>query len=381
VNRPGARQRQIATAVALLGSGAFAFAAAAVDLEAATTETWRLPEPDLYAVDAHGSHAWAAGYWGAILRSADGGESWEHVATPTDESLYDISFADEQNGWAVGEAGTLLHSRDGGRSWRALEVSVPDPFDGTSRPLDASLFGVAGVSATEAWAVGDFGIVLHTLDGDHWKLAPLAEGTYGDENIPDRILNAVHFSDRATGSIAGEFGTALRTSDGGETWIGEREIRGAIDDIYLFDIGSNGSGWSVAGGAGGAAIGTRDDGAVWDVLDVPTTAGLFGVAVAGDRGILVGDRGVLLLSRDAGLSWSEPERPRLFNWLRGAAFGADGLAYVVGERGLILRSSDGGESWERRAGHEPSPEKGVSVPDPGGPTRPTLLEHEQHEQP
>jgi len=324
------------------------------DFDPAHTETWEIPEPDLFAVAVHGQGAWAVGYWGAVLRSEDGGATWSEAPTPTDATLYDVDFADESHGWAVGAAGTLLRTTDGGRSWTQAEVTVADPFDGSRRPLDSSLFGVAAVSPTEAWAVGDFGVVLHTRDGVSWSSVPIPQEAFDDDNIPDRIFNAVAFSNRDEGWIAGEFGTTLRTSDGGETWMGEREIQGAIGDIYLFDVAPNGSDWVLASGVGGVAIGSSDGGSAWAELGAPT----------GARGLLVGDRGVLLVSRDRGASWRVPERPRSFNWLRGAAFGADGLALVVGEGGLILRSTDAGDSWVRAMGHTPPPSSGVSVPEP-----------------
>jgi photosystem II stability/assembly factor-like uncharacterized protein len=91
---------------------------------------------------------------------------------------------------------------------------------------------------------------------------------------------------------------------------------------------------------------------------------MFGAAWHAGRGIVVGDRGVLLVSTDGGTSWLPPkERPHLFNWLRAATL-ADGRAFVVGERGLVLRSKDAGASWEIAAGQPPPPRTAVSVPEP-----------------
>ncbi len=407
----------------------FGLASAAVassEFVPAKTDTWSIPEPDLFAVDVNGDLAWAVGYWGAALRSEDGGRTWAYSDTPTDASLYDVDFADQQHGWAVGAEGALLRTTDGGKTWQAAEATQLDSFDGSERPLTANLFGVAAVSPTEAWAVGDFGVVIHTRDGSRWSPVAIPETAYGDDEIPDRIFNSVVFADRDHGWIGGEFGTTLRTSDGGETWVGQREIRGAIPDIYLFDLAPDGlpdtsagpppeasaedpgtdspgdvaapspdeaatapaeampgtpaspsqpapSGWALASAVGGVALASSDGGVSWEALDVPTTAGLFGAAVSGERGILVGDRGVLLVTSDGGRTWRVPERPRSFNWLRGAAFDGNGNALAVGESGMILHSSDAGETWERAMGHEPPPTSAVSVPEPPR-TKPTRSE-------
>jgi photosystem II stability/assembly factor-like uncharacterized protein len=328
-----------------------------------------MPAADLYDVDAHGDLVWAVGYWGTVLRSADAGRTWAYQPTPTDETLHAVSFADESHGWAVGAKGTLLRSQDGGLSWKRLAATVEDEFEG-ERPLDSPLFDVSAVSAREVWAVGDFGIILHTLNGTDWDQVRLPEETFADDDIPDRILNAVYFTDRLHGWVIGEFGTTLRTTDGGQTWLGERSLSGAVGDVYLIDVAADGDGAAVAGGVGGVVIETSDGGASWSAAKVPTSAGLFGAALRGPHSLVVGDRGVIFASRDGGKTWFEPERPRVFNWFRAAVYAGDGRAFIVGENGIVLRSTDAGESWTRSAGEEPPPLEGISVPDPSRSTLP-----------
>jgi len=344
-------------------------APAAAGLDPSDPSGWFIPHSDLYGVAVQGDRVWAVGYWGTVLRSDDGGRSWEHAPTPTDATLYAVAFADESNGWAVGANGVLLRTTDGGLTWTLLEVTLSDGFGG-ERPLDSSLFDVAAVSATEAWVVGDFGVLLHTRNGKNWSQVVISEETYADDNLPDRIFNAVDFTDREHGWIAGEFGTLLRTVDGGETWIGERTLMGSVEDVYLMDLAAIPDGSAVVGGIGGVVLRTSDGGASWATASADTSAGLFGSARRGSNAILVGDRGVIYVTADGGETWSEPSRPRLFNWLRGAAYGAGSLAFIVGENGMILRSEDGGASWEKSAGEEPPPLEGISVPDPSRSTEP-----------
>jgi photosystem II stability/assembly factor-like uncharacterized protein len=349
-----------------------AAAPAAAELEPGQPSSWLLPGGDLYGVDTVGSSVVAVGYWGTVLRSVDGGERWSHQPTPTNETLYAVSFGDESRGWAVGAAGTLLYSDDAGVSWTSLSVQLPADEFQDARPLDIPLFDVSAVSGHEAWAVGDFGVVLHTKDGTQWEVVAIPPEAFADENIPDRILNAVDFGDRENGWIVGEFGTALRTEDGGATWNGAHTFTGAVEDVYLMDVAAGGDGLAVAIGTGGVVIQTQDSGATWMSIRLGTTAGLFGIASTDASRLLVGDRGVVFESRDQGTSWSEPTRPRLFNWFRDVALGADGQAYLVGQNGIILRSTDGGATWAQSAGAEPPPLDGVSSPAP--PSSPPAVE-------
>jgi photosystem II stability/assembly factor-like uncharacterized protein len=304
------------------------------------------------------------GYWGTILRSTDSGRNWTQSDTPTAKTLFDISFGDDKSGWAVGAEGTILRSTDGGATWTAQAVTFVDEM-GESRPLDTNLFSVAATSPTSAWAVGDLGVAVRTRDGETWERVAFDNTTYADDNVPERLLNAVTFTSPTDGWIAGEFATLLRTSDGGETWVGQRTINGAPNDLYLFNLSAAPNGPAAAVGLAGSVLVSSDAGAAWDLRAVDTTAGLFGIAWNDGHGVAAGDRGVLFVSTDGGLSWKEAKRPKLFNWLADVAFASPTEAIVVGERGIVLRSEDGGESWV--AAVTPSTVVEPPLPGLGGP--------------
>ena len=319
-------------------------ASVSADLDPARIETWKLPRASLFAVVAQGDHVWACGYWGTILRSADAGRSWTQSDTPTADTLFAVSFADAKSGWIVGANGTILHSTDGGVGWTKQSVTEPDEMGGT-RPLDVNLFGVAAVSPSEAWTVGDLGTVLHTKDGgSSWDKLTLDAATYADENVPDRILNAVVFTSPSEGWIGGEFATLLRTHDGGATWTGTRQISGAPNDLYLFNVAAGGGSAAAVGLAGGVLV-ANADGSEWTSHSIDTTAGLFTISWQGQRGVAAGDRGVLYVTSDGGATWTEPKRPKLFNWIAGTTFASGQNELAVGEGGLILRSEDAGATW------------------------------------
>jgi photosystem II stability/assembly factor-like uncharacterized protein len=195
--------------------------------EKVTEGTIDLPD-DLYALSAVGAdHLWAAGYFGAIYRTADAGKSWHRLNGLTDQSIYDISFADEKNGWAVGRRGFVIHTSDGGDNWELQTIP---------RKPAQHLFAVRAVDANTAWAVGDWGGRYYTADAgktwedrsflitkDHPSFKYLNEEEMaaferGEKIYDDIFLNDVFFADKNHGWMAGEYGYIFRTEDGGQTW-------------------------------------------------------------------------------------------------------------------------------------------------------------------
>jgi photosystem II stability/assembly factor-like uncharacterized protein len=341
---------------------------AVADFEPARPEGWEIPDPDLYGVAAHGGRVWAVGYWGTLLRSEDGGTSWSRAPAGTTATLFDVSFADERHGWAVGEGGVILRSVDGGASWTRQGALVWDllELETEPRPLDTHLFGVEAVSKDVAWAVGDLGIVLRVADGEHWQQVRIPEASFGDDEVPDRIFNAVRFADARHGWIVGEFGTTLRTADAGQTWTGTRSFSGAPDDLYLFDVAAADARRAAVVGLAGSVLVTEDGGETWQARGATTSAGFFGVHWRDGAGLAVGDRGEMFGTGNAGASWASPQRPTLFNWLSGVAQADARRLFVVGEKGLVLGSRDGGDTWTQLLGRRPPPLASVTIPQPKG---------------
>ena len=93
---------------------------------------------------------------------------------------------------------------------------------------------------------------------------------------------------------------------------------------------------------------SADQGRSWQQQQVPTRATLTSVFfVDPDNGWAAGHDGVILQTRDGGQHWQqvyadpEDERPILDLWFRDPEYG-----YAVGAYGLFLETEDGGASWE-----------------------------------
>lgn len=100
------------------------------------------------------STGWAVGNTGLILKTTDGGSTWNSQTSGTTTNLRSVHFADANQGWAVGVSGLILISTDGGTSW-TQETS------GVSTELRRVFF----VNANTGYAVGATGTILKRTSG------------------------------------------------------------------------------------------------------------------------------------------------------------------------------------------------------------------------
>ncbi|HTI51599.1 MAG TPA: YCF48-related protein [Planctomycetaceae bacterium] len=76
---------------------------------------------DFQAVCCRGKNVWIAGKPGSVVwHSADGGESWQKQTTGESVPIAAIHFASDRCGFAVGALGMILRTDDGGRTWDAV---------------------------------------------------------------------------------------------------------------------------------------------------------------------------------------------------------------------------------------------------------------------
>ncbi|MDE2678677.1 MAG: CehA/McbA family metallohydrolase [Gemmatimonadota bacterium] len=246
---------------------------------------------------------WVSGHGGVILRSIDGGSSWDRVAAPGGDSLQfrDIHAFSSRAAVALtsgdGPMSRIYRTADGGGSW-SLAFLMDDP---------------AGfVSCLDFWD-GDRGFAFgDTFDGSPYVLVT-RDGGRSWSRVEAGALPA---GNEGEGGFAAS-GTCARTGAGGHGWIGT--------------------------GAGGSAriLATSDYGESWTATEVPMArgdmAGIFTLAVDGGWPVMAlgGDLG----SREAVVE-------------RNAAVSADGgeswtAAAAAPIEGSVYGSAVGGRTWYR----------------------------------
>jgi photosystem II stability/assembly factor-like uncharacterized protein len=78
-----------------------------------------------------------------LLRTRDGGETWQSQQLPVTAQLFDIFFLDN-HGWIAGEKGTLLRSDDGGETWSLQKT-----------PTNEDLTSLFFLSPNQGWVGGN----------------------------------------------------------------------------------------------------------------------------------------------------------------------------------------------------------------------------------
>ncbi|WP_295687872.1 YCF48-related protein [uncultured Nevskia sp.] len=228
---------------------------------------------------------------------------------------------------AVGEHGYAITSDDEGASWQRGA--------GLRRTM---LTGVRFADDKTGWVIGHDGLIAATTDGGaSWHEQRFAP----DEEEP---LLGVYARDASNAIAVGAYGLYLETKDGGITWT-ERKITEGEDDRHLNAITAFGNGKLAIVGESGSLLISMDAGATWTAAKPPYEGSYFGALAIGSEGLMIfGLRGQAFVSSDAGVTWTAAEGSGPVTLL-GGGVGADGSVTLVGSAGTVRISRDTGKTF------------------------------------
>lgn len=143
-------------------------------------KTWSIQFQDedfiLKAISfADALHGWTVGEYGYIYHTNNAGVTWEKQAgffgisertgeVEAGNFLFDVIAIDPERAWAVGIDGYVIKTEDGGRSWQEVVTSAPK----------TQLFCIASDKADTILIAGN-GAFLSSVDGAHTWQSPKFE--------------------------------------------------------------------------------------------------------------------------------------------------------------------------------------------------------------
>jgi len=305
------------TLTIVFGVGSFSIAQEDVEPQAAIMAPLATKALTLDVGSAGGALV-AVGERGHILVSPDGGATWQQSQSPTRAGLTAVYFLDQNIGWAVGHDSAVLRTTDGGVTWDLVNWAPEE---------EAPLFDVWFSDAENGFAIGAYGSFYVTTDGGMtWSFEPIGDDDFHLHEIARAADGRLY--------MAAEAGMVYRSDDAGATWNELPSPYGGsffgvlpLDDDavlifglrgHLFRSDNAGESWSeietgtvailtngvrlsdgtiLISGLGGAVLVSDDDGHTFELFQQSNRRGISAVAETQDGSLLlVGDFGVRAMS-------------------------------------------------------------------------------------
>jgi len=250
-----------------------------------TITTDALDFRDIDAIDSQTAYVLSIGNGplSRIYKTTDGGATWTLQFKNDDpKAFYDaMSFWDANHGIVIGDSiggqFCIMTTQNAGRTWKRVPASALPPALENEGAFAASGTNIAVIGKNHAWigtGAGGRARVLHTADrGRTWRVSdtPLVAGSSAG-------IFSIAFRDLKHGIVVGgdytkekeAVGNLALTNDGGETWTLVKGLSGYRSAVAYVPgpTQSRQASMLVAVGPSGADYST-DDGRTWKQIEGP----------------------------------------------------------------------------------------------------------------
>jgi photosystem II stability/assembly factor-like uncharacterized protein len=308
-----------------------------------------------------------------LLRSTDDGQHWDLLELPEGQRISRLAFYPKTGQWiGVSMGGAILGSRSDGEHWQIL-YQTKDSAPLTALTSDNGYLVAAGAG----------GQVVFSADGQHWK--PLATDTTAPITrllpLPGKAGVLSFWADSSVIAVPANGSTPIRRSsasqdvpyavaydslhhltlmattkghlhrsgNAGKSW----QDLGSLDNILLTTLLADAKDGSLTAiGARGTVARSTDGGKNWNIVMGNQWGATLNTAAASPDGqhlLAAGTGGLLMASDDRGRHWNTLAA-NIKYYVQDLLPTPDHKAVLaIGEQGLVLRSTDSGQTWMRIA--------------------------------
>lgn len=154
-------------------------------------------------------------------------------------------------------------------------------------------------------------------------------------------LNNVKFVSPTTGTIVGQNGKILRTTNAGTNWVSQTS--GTTNHLFGVYFANANTGWAV--GDIGTILYTNNGGSSWSAQTSNTFYQLRQITFLNSTtGFIVAWYGTILKTTNAGVNWISLNTGTGNNLL-GISFANSSTGFAVGWYGTIIKTTNGGTNW------------------------------------
>jgi photosystem II stability/assembly factor-like uncharacterized protein len=239
------------------------------------------------------------------------------------------------------------------------DYNAAEPWIAQNSGVLTRLLGVFFADRQQGWVVGTNGLLLSTSNGGT---------TWTKATLNREILRDIYFIDPQRGFVVGEYtlfnrpttdmpksrAFLLASSDSGKSWddveLVDEELKidnpkrysglGIVRLIFVDDR----VGWAC--GEAGLMLVTRNAGMTWQRQPLPINKLFFDVTALDESNAwTVGGGGVVLRTVDGGRNWNE-QITGVTKTLRGVHFIDSKRGWAVGSGGTIIATTNGGNRWQ-----------------------------------
>jgi photosystem II stability/assembly factor-like uncharacterized protein len=282
---------------------------------------------------------------------------WIKENVNTTASLRGLSVVNDKVVWASGTGGTVIRTINGGKSWNVITVPGAERLD--FRDIEAFDSKTAYILSI---GNGESSRIYKTIDGGKtWKLQfkNTDEKAFFDAIACWDERNCIAMSDPVNGKfllLRNYWGDRWQTVEQSDAMARSGQAAFAASGTCLITVGLHHKAFLVTGGTAAEVMSTLDNGGHWDIYatQIPSGSsgsGIFSIAMSDNQtGVIVGGNyekpdehtNNLAFTSDGGKTWALGTG--LNGYRSGVTYVNKNILIAVGTNGSDI-SYDGGKTW------------------------------------